>query len=147
MCNSGKRKEYETDDNREIDYAFFAGLFLLVGSFVLAHIILFFYARAQVAPLMRSGPSASDFALPYMFVINRGAFLGLLLAFGLFGYWRVRGRLSASAEERFRNHEAFIRLMLLFAPLFVAIAAALTLAIYIQQTDSAFSRFNHLLQP
>jgi hypothetical protein len=133
--------------NGKLTTPFFAGLLLLLGSFVLAHIILFFYARAQVAPLMRSGPSATDFAAPYFFVINRGAFLGLLLAFGLFGYWRLRVGLSTGAAQRLRNHEAIMRFMLLFAPLLVAIAAALTLAIYIQQLDGAFSRYNHLLQP
>lgn len=133
--------------NGKLTTPFFTGLLLLLGSFVLAYIILFFYARAQVAPLMRSGPSATDFAAPYFFVINRGAFLGLLLAFGLFGYWRLRVGLSAGAAQRLRTHEAIMRFMLLFAPLIVAIAAALTLAIYIQQIDGAFSRYNHLLQP
>ncbi len=133
--------------NGKLTTPFFAGLLLLIGSFVLAHIILFFYVRAQVAPLMGGGPSATDFAAPYFFVINRGAMLGLLLAFGLYGYWRLRVGLSAGAAQWLRNHEAIIRFMLLFAPLIVAIAAALTLAIYIQQLDGAFSRYNHLLQP
>lgn len=80
---------------------FFAGLFLLLGSFVLTHIILFFYARAQVAPLMGRGISATDFAAPYFFVINRGAMLGLLIALVILVYWCVRFHLAADATQLF----------------------------------------------
>ena len=133
--------------NGKLTTRFFAGLFLLAGSFVLAYIILFFYARAQVAPLMRSGPSATDFAAPYFFVINRGALVGLLMALGMLGYWSIRFHLSADAAQRWDYQQSVIHFSLLLMPVFVAVLVALALALYLQQTEGAFSRYDRFLQP
>ncbi len=126
---------------------FWAGVLLLATGFVLAHIILFFFARAKVAPLMGAGIRATDFAAPYFFVMNRGALLGLLLALGMLGYWFIRFRLSVDAAQRWGDQQPVIRFTLLLMPVFVAVLVALALALYLQQTEGAFSRYDRFLQP
>ena len=133
--------------NSKLTTRFFAGVVLLAGSFVLAYIIVAFYSRAQVAPLMGRGISATDFAAPYFFVINRGAMLGLLIAVCTLAYWRLRRLLPTGTAQSSNTRDTFLRFMLLFAPVLVALAAALTLAIYLQQTEGAFSRYDRFLQP
>lgn len=125
---------------------FWAGLLLLATGFMLAYIILFFYARSQVAPLIGAGISATDFAAPYFFVMNRGALLGLLMALGLLGYWSIRIRLSADAAQRRGYQQPVIHFTLLLMPVVVALLVALALAHYLQQTEGSFSRYDHFLQ-
>lgn len=125
---------------------FWAGVLLLAAGFVLAHIILFCFARAKVAPLMGAGISATDFAAPYFYVMNRGALLGLLMALGMLGYWSIRFHLSADAAQRWGDQQSVIHFSLLFMPVFVAVLAALALAFYLQQTEGAFSRYDRFLQ-
>lgn len=130
----------------KVTHWFWAGVLLLIAGFVLAHIVLFFYSRSQVS-YIGSGISATDFAAPYFFVINRGALLGLLLALGMLGYWFIRFRLSVDAAQRWGDQQPVIRFTLLLMPVFVAVLVALALALYLQQTEGAFSRYDRFLQP
>lgn len=133
--------------NPKLDYLFWAGVLLLAAGFVLVHIVLFFYARAKVAPLMGVGISATDFAAPYFFVMNRGALLGLLMALGMMGYWSIRFRLSADAAQRLGYQQSVLQFTLLLMPVLIAVLVTLGLALYLQQTEGAFSRYDRFLQP
>jgi hypothetical protein len=126
---------------------FWAGLLLLTASFVLTYIVVAFYSRSQVSHLMGGGISATDFAAPYFFVINRGAMLGLLLALAIPVYWRIRFHVAADALQLYGHQHWVIHFTLLLLPVLVALLAALALALYLQQTEGAFSRYDRFLQP
>lgn len=125
---------------------FWAGVLLLAAGFVLAHIILFFFARAKVAPLMGAGISATDFAAPYFYVMNRGVIVGLLLALCLLGYGQIRARRATTATQLSSNQPGVMPVILLLMPLLVALVSTVTLAFYVQQIDGAFTRYDHFLQ-
>lgn len=124
----------------------FTGLLLLGICMVLGYITVFTYSRVQVGYLIgRGGPSVTDFALPYLFVINRGSILGILFALFILAYGLIQPDLST--VQSFNRQSRFIRLTLLFGPLLVAVVSALILSFYLEQVENIFSRFDRFLQP
>lgn len=127
---------------------FFAGICLLIVCFVLAYLMIFVFAQAQGGYLLsRGGPGAIDFAAPYLFVINRGCILGILVGLCLLGYWFVRLHLWGKRLPPLTAQRRFVQLTLLFAPFGSALLGTVLLAVYLQQTEGLFTHFARLPVP
>ena len=75
----------------------------------------------------------TDFTALSIYVISGGVLLGLLIAIGVYAYWRRRLHAMVGANTFFALHTGFICLTLWWMPLIIALVSVLTLAFYLQQ--------------
>lgn len=111
----------------------YAGILFLGGYAVLAFIIVNL-SQPQVVHRIDGGISVvTDFTALAIYVISGGALLGLLVAIGVYVYWRRRLHLMVDANPFFAMRAGFICLTLWWLPLVVAMTGAFALAVYLQQ--------------
>ena len=112
------------------------GSILTLGAyFVLAFILISLFQPQVVHSVDRGIRVTTDFTALYLYVVSGGVLLGLLIASGVYVYWRRRLSAMAGANAFFAMHTSFICLTVWWLPLIVAVVSALTLAFYFQQGD------------
>ena len=113
----------------------YGSILTLGGYFVLAFIAVSLVQPQVVYGVDEGIRVVTDFTALSIYVISGGVLLGLLIASGVYVYWRRRLYAMDGANTFFAMHTGFICLTVWWLPLIVAMGSALTLAFYFQQGD------------
>lgn len=112
------------------------GSILSLGAyFALAFIIVTIVQPQVVNGVHGEIRVVTDFTALSIYVISGGVSLGLLIASGVYVYWRRRLYAMDGANAFFAMRTGFICLTVWWLPLLVAVVSSLTLVFYLQQGD------------
>jgi hypothetical protein len=109
------------------------GSILSLGAYFALAFVIVTIVQPQVVHGVDGGIRVvTDFTALSIYVISGGVLLGLLIAIGVYVYWRRRLHAMVGANAFFALHTGFICLTLWWLPLIIAVSGAIALAVYLQ---------------